>query len=557
MSQDNTVSGSSSASHSSQSKTEFDVVVVGAGFAGMYLLYKLRELGLSAQVLEAGSDVGGTWYWNRYPGARCDVPSMEYSYSFSNELQQEWNWTEVMAAQPEILKYAGHVADRFDLRSDITFDTRVVAAEFSEHENQWQVTTDTGVVYQSRFCVMATGCLSVPNTPSIPGADNFKGAVYHTGQWPAEGVNFEGLTVGIIGTGSSGIQAIPEIASSARHLTVMQRTPNYTMPAHNAPLSQEFIDKARAEYDDIRQTQRQSVAGIIGYGFGFGGADSVEPVDMIKETSLEDRLALLDKKGFAAVRQFADIGLDMEANEMACDLYREQVRRMVKDEKVAEGLMPRDYPLGCKRPVIDTNYYETFNRDNVTLVDLRKGAITGITETGIQTEQGSYDFDVLVYATGFDAMTGALLRMDIRGKDGERLKDHWAAGPKTYLGLQIHGFPNMFMITGPGSPSVLSNMIVSIEQHVEWIVDCMQYMGDKQLQSIEADQSAEDGWVEHVNTLADDTMLTAPSCNSWYLGANIPGKPRIFMPYVGGVGAYREKCDEIASNNYEGFSLSG
>ncbi len=552
MSQDNSVGTSSS-----ESNTQFDVVVVGAGFAGMYLLYKLRELGLSARVIEAGSDVGGTWYWNRYPGARCDVPSMEYSYSFSNELQQEWDWTEVMAAQPEILKYAGHVADRFDLRSDITFDTRVVAAEYQEGDRQWQVTTDTGDVYQSRFCVMATGCLSVPNTPSIPGADSFKGAVYHTGEWPAEGVDFEGLSVGIIGTGSSGIQAIPEIAANARHLTVIQRTPNYTMPAHNAPLKQEFIDKARAEYDEIRRTQRESMAGIVGYGFGFGGADSIEPVDMIKDTTLEERMALLDKEGFAAVRKFADIGLDMEANEMACDLYREQVRHMVKDETVAQGLMPRNYPIGCKRPVIDTNYYETFNRDNVTLVDLRQGALKCITETGVETEQGNFDFDVLVYATGFVAMTGALLRMDIRGKGGEMLKEHWEAGPKTYLGLQVHGFPNMFMITGPGSPSVLSNMMVSIEQHVDWITSCVKYMGDHQMQTIEADQKAEDEWVEHVNTVADGTMLTAPSCNSWYLGANIPGKPRIFMPYVGGVGAYREKCDEIASNGYQGFSLGG
>ncbi len=535
---------------------ELDAVVVGAGFAGMYMLYRLRGLGLSVQVLEAGDDVGGTWYWNRYPGARCDVPSIEYSYSFDKELEQEWDWTEVMAAQPEILEYAKHVADRHDLRKDIAFNTRVESAHYDEQSKRWKVTTDKGDSFESRFCIMATGCLSKPNTPTIEGADDFAGPVYHTGAWPHEGVDFSGVTVGIIGTGSSGIQAIPEIAKDAKHLTVFQRTPNYTMPANNKPLTEDFRQKAKSNYDDIRETERQSQAGIIGYGFGFGGADLKEPTESIKETTPEEREQRLDEEGFAAIRRYVDVGLDMEANEMACEMYREMVSRIVRNPDVAEGLMPKGYPIGCKRPVIDTHYYETFNRDNVTLVDLRKGGIERITETGIQTAQGHFEFDALVYATGFDAMTGALLSIDIRGKNQLALKDKWEAGPRTYLGLQVAGFPNLFTITGPGSPSVLSNMIVSIEQHVDWIADCISHMDARQLRTIEATESAEQSWIEHVNTVANGTMLTAPSCNSWYLGANIPGKPRIFMPYVGGVGTYRQKCDEVAANDYEGFELS-
>tara|TARA_B100000965_G_scaffold404114_1_gene433990 strand:- start:26 stop:1654 length:1629 start_codon:yes stop_codon:yes gene_type:complete len=538
------------------SQNEFDVVVVGAGFSGMYLLHKLRQAGLSARVLEAGTDVGGTWYWNRYPGARCDVPSIEYSFSFSPELQQEWQWTEVMAAQPEILDYANHIAQRFDLRSDIEFSTRVASAHFQEDEQRWRVTTDAGVEYAARFCVMATGCLSVPNTPQITGADNFAGDVFHTGNWPADGVDFSKRRVGIIGTGSSAIQAIPVIAEQVEHLTIFQRTPNYTMPAHNRPLSDDFRKQAIENYDEIRQQQRESQVGIVGYGFGFGGADNVEPTEAILETTEAERAALVEEEGFVAIRRFADVAIDPEANELACDMYRQQIGRVIHNPETAEALMPRDYPMGCKRPVIDTDYYETFNRSNVSLVDLRKGGIETITANGIQTAQGNYEFDTLVYATGFDAMTGALQKIDIRGRNNERLNDHWEAGPRTYLGLQINGFPNLFTVTGPGSPSVLSNMLVSIEQHVDWITECIEHMRDRQLRLIEPTLAAEDEWVVHVNEVAEGTMFTAPSCNSWYLGANIPGKPRIFMPYVGGVGEYRKKCDEVVANDYEGFVLS-
>ena len=533
-----------------------DVIVVGAGFAGMYALHKFRGLGLRTQVLEAGSDVGGTWYWNRYPGARCDVPSVEYSYSFDKDLEQEWDWTEIMAAQPEILEYANHVADRFDLRKDIQFQTRVDSAVFDENSNRWTVVTDSGQTYTARFCVMATGCLSVPNTPRIDGQDNFAGSVYHTGNWPEGGVDFSDAAVGIIGTGSSGIQSIPVIAEQAKHLTVFQRTPNYTMPAANAPLKTEFLRQAKENYSAIRAEQRASQVGIVGYGFGFGGAENVVPTQEIKQTTPAERQRLVEEEGFLAIRRYADVALDEEANELACEMYRDQVKRVIKDPATAQALMPRDYPMGCKRPVIDTNYYETFNRDNVTLVDLRQGGIEEITEAGVRTAKGDYTFDVLVYATGFDAMTGALGKIDIRGRENRALTEYWEAGPRTYLGLQVAGFPNLFTVTGPGSPSVLSNMIVSIEQHIDWIARCISDLDQRGAQTIEATTEAEDEWIAHVNDVAQNTMFTAKSCNSWYLGANIPGKPRIFMPYVGGVGVYREKCDEVARNGYQGFELS-
>ena len=533
-----------------------DVIVVGAGFAGMYALHKFRGLGLRTQVLEAGKDVGGTWYWNRYPGARCDVPSVEYSYSFDKDLEQEWDWTEIMAAQPEILEYANHVADRFDLRKDIQFQTRVDSAVFDENSNCWTVVTESGQTYTARFCVMATGCLSVPNTPRIDGQDNFAGSVYHTGNWPEGGVDFSDAAVGIIGTGSSGIQSIPVIAEQAKHLTVFQRTPNYTMPAANAPLKTEFLRQAKENYSAIRAEQRASQVGIVGYGFGFGGAENVVPTQEIKQTTPAERQRLVEEEGFLAIRRYADVALDEEANELACEMYRDQVKRVIKDPATAQALMPRDYPMGCKRPVIDTNYYETFNRDNVTLVDLRQGGIEEITEAGVRTAKGDYTFDVLVYATGFDAMTGALGRIDIRGRENRALTEYWEAGPRTYLGLQVAGFPNLFTVTGPGSPSVLSNMIVSIEQHIDWIARCISDLDQCGAQTIEATTEAEDEWIAHVNDVAQNTMFTAKSCNSWYLGANIPGKPRIFMPYVGGVGVYREKCDEVARNGYQGFELS-
>ncbi len=535
---------------------ELDAVIVGAGFAGMYAIYRLRNMGLSVRAYERGDDVGGTWYWNRYPGARCDVPSIDYSYSFDPDLEQEWNWTEIMAAQPEILAYAQHVADRFDLRRDIQFETEVETAHFDEASRRWQVTTNRGDRIEARFLIMATGSLSQANTPEFEGLDTFKGAVYHTGRWPKEGVDFSGQRVGIIGTGSSGIQAIPEIARDAAHLTVFQRTPNYTMPAHNAPLSAEYLADVKRHYREIRETQRNSLVGIVAPGLGFGGSGATPPTENILETTEEERRRLLDEEGFAAIRRFVDVMTDLTANEVACEMYRQQVSRVVDDPETAEKLMPRGYPIGCKRPVIDTGYFETFNRDNVTLIDLQQGSIERITETGVQTAQGHFELDALVFATGFDAMTGSYLGVDIRGPSDNTLRDAWHAGPKTYLGLTVHGFPNLFLITGPGSPSVLTNMMVSTEQHIDWVADCIAHMDDRQLRSIEATDEAQEAWVEEVNIVSRGTMHTAPTCNSWYLGANIPGKTRVFMPYSGGFVTYRERCEEIVAAGYEGFTLS-
>jgi len=530
----------------------YDVIVVGAGFAGLYALYRLREQGLAVRVLEAGDGVGGTWYWNRYPGARCDVPSIEYSYSFSKELEQQWDWSEVMASQPEILAYLNHVADRFDLRPDIQLETRVVAAHFDEAAGRWRVETESGQSFVARFCVMATGCLSAPNTPTIPGTEDFSGVVYHTGAWPHEDVDFSGLRVGVIGTGSSGVQAIPVIAERARHLTVFQRTPNYTVPAGNRDLTDEERARAKAAYEGIRAAERESYAGII---LGFGGHPLVVPTERILDTTPEQRAAVLDEEGFGALGRYSDVQTDLEANEMACEMYRALVRKVVEDPEVAERLSPRGYPIGCKRPVIDTDYLATFNRDDVTLVDLRRGGIERLTRTGLQTSQGHFELDVLIWATGFDAMTGAVSRVDVRGRGKVPLSTTWAAGPRTYLGLQVNGFPNLFLVTGPGSPSVLSNMVVSIEQHVDWIGDCISYLDARGLRMIEPTAAAEEEWIAHVNAIAQGTMFVAPSCNSWYVGANIPGKPRIFMPYVGGFRSYRKRCNEVASSGYQGFLL--
>lgn len=530
-----------------------DVVVVGAGFSGMYLSIKLRQLAMTYTVLEQGDDVGGTWYWNRYPGARCDIPTVEYSYSFDQELEQSWDWQELMAAQPEILSYANHVADRYDLRQDIQFNTTVVSAEYQEAGDCWRVTTASGEALSSRFLVMATGCLSVPNWPDIPGRDDYKGRVIHTGLWPHEPVDFSGLKVGIIGTGSSAVQSIPELASSAETLYVFQRTPVYTFPAGNHELSDDFRNDIKARYGDIRELQRSSMAGMALYGV-MGRLQEIADVN-IKDLSDAERRERLAEEGLPSIRRYPDVMVDLAANEIACELYREYIREVVVDEDAAQSLLPLGYPIGCKRQVIDIGYYEAFNQDNVHLVDLRKEPLNQINATGVQTQAQQYDVDVLIYATGFDAMTGALAAVDIRGREGLALKEKWQDGPRSYLGLQIAGFPNLFTVTGPGSPSVLSNMICSIEQHCDWIVDGLDYLRSNNLRTIEANEDAEDAWVEHVNEVAEGTMLTTPSCASWYLGVNIPGKPRVFMPYVGGVGNYRDHCASIAAEGYKGFKL--
>jgi cyclohexanone monooxygenase len=550
----------------------FDAVVVGAGFAGMYQLLRLREAGLSVRVIEAGTEVGGTWYWNRYPGARCDVPSMEYSFSFDPELEQEWTWSEVMSPQPEILDYARHVADRFDLRPHIQFETKVTGATFNEEHNRWLITTDRGDRVEARFCIMATGCLSVSNLPDIEGRNDFAGLVLHTGNWPktTSGDPCEmlaGKRVGVIGTGSSGVQAIPVIAEAARHLHVFQRTPVYTFPANNRPLRDDVVAAYKANYADVRERQRHSVAGFSGFNPRRPDAPAEaerRPADRsesskrrsgLLDLSPTEREAAVDRYGPAVFMRYRDVYTDPDANEAACELYRQRIDQLVTDQTVADLLKPKDYPLGCKRQVYDTDYYETFNQEDVTLVDLRQNPICRITEHGVETEDELIELDVLVFATGFDAMTGALDRIDIRGRGGRLLRDDWAAGPLTYLGLAVAGFPNLFTITGPGSPSVLSNVLVSIEQHVDWVTDCIGHVDSSGHTTIEATSDAQVDWGRQVAAAAEGTMYTAPGCASWYLGANIEGKSQVFMPYVGGVGRYRAICDEVAADGYAGFAI--
>ena len=529
---------------------EFDAVIVGAGFSGLYMLHRLRdELGLSVQAYEAGDGVGGTWYWNRYPGARCDVESMYYSYSFSPELEQEWEWSRRYPEQPEVLRYLNHVADRFSLRRSIRFGTRVTSAVFDESADRWDVRTGDGDHVTARFFVSAVGCLSTPNVPHFPGLETFTGDRYHTGRWPHEGVDFTGKRVGIIGTGSTGIQAIPVIARQARHLTVFQRTPNFTIPAGDAPLHPRDAAEIKAHYPELRQKTRLSFAGLP-----FDPAEK----SALEATPEEQRSAYetgWQTGGFYFLfSSFNDLIISKEANDTAAEFIRSKIRGIVTDPDVAEKLCPRDHPYGTKRPPIDTDYYATYNRENVTLVDVNDSPIEAITARGIRTRDAEHEFDVIVFATGFDAMTGALSGIDVRGTNGVSLKEKWDDAPRSYLGLQVAGFPNLFTITGPCSPSVLSNMVVSIEQHVDWITDCIAHMGAQGLTRIEASAEAEDAWVDHANEVADATLY--PLANSWYVGANIPGKKRIFAPYAGGVGPYREICDGVAAENYRGFILT-
>jgi len=530
-------------------KEAYDVVVVGAGFAGMYMLHRLRGRGFSVRVYEQGGDVGGTWYWNRYPGARCDVESMQYSYSFSDELQQEWNWSERYAPQAEILKYANHVADRFNLRADIQLNTCVDRAVFDENTGTWQVTTSDGKTVTARFVVLATGCLSNARVPDIKGLSDFKGKVYHTGHWPHEQVNFTGQRVGVIGTGSSAIQSVPVIAQQARHLYVFQRTPNFSIPARNAELTAEEREAFRRNYPEIRRFAREEARNGIYAELPDRGA--LDDGDNARRAKYEQRWA---KGGLTFMLAYNNLILDKAANDTAADFVRDKIAEIVKDPETAKLLQPDNHPIGSKRICVDTEYYAAFNRPNVTLVDIRSNGIEEILPNAVRTGGKNYEIDALVLATGFDAMTGSVARIDIRGRGGKTLNQKWAEGPKTYLGLMSEGFPNLFIITGPGSPSVLSNMIVSIEQHVDWITDCLAFMRDRGLETMEATKAAEDQWVAHVNEVAHQTLY--PQANSWYMGANIPGKPRIFMPYIGGVGPYRRICDDVAAKGYEGFAMT-
>ncbi len=529
---------------------DVDVVVVGAGVAGLYMLKRLRGLALSATVLESGADVGGTWYWNRYPGARCDVPTTDYTYSWDPELETEWTWSEKYATQPEILSYLQRVADKHALRRDIRFSTQVTAAAWDEATSTWKITTDQGDTITCRWYVMATGCLSVPKELDIAGADRFQGEVYFTSRWPHEGVDLTGKRVGVVGTGSSGIQSIPIMAKQASEMVVFQRTPNFSLPAHNGPAPQE----RKAELERDRASYRQAAK------WSRGGVPVEAPVDTAASLPTDEQRARFEKAWeagelFAVLGLFADQMTNRDANEVVAELIREKIRSIVDDPETAETLCPKDHPFGTKRPCLDTGYYATFNLPHVRLVDLRKHPIKTVTETGIETSDETFEFDVIVYATGFDAMTGAIVGVDITGKDGVTLKDKWDHGPKTYLGLMTVGFPNLFMITGPGSPSVLSNMAVSIEQHVDWIADQLGYLRDHNFERMEPTETAEAGWVQHVNDCADITLY--PTANSWYMGANVPGKPRVFLPYIGGVDAYRATCDQVVELGHYGFELAG
>ena len=529
--------------------TDFDAIVIGAGFAGLYALHKLRDqLGLSVRVYEAASDVGGTWYWNRYPGARCDIESVHYSYSFSEELQQDWEWSERFAGQPEILLYLNHVADRFDLRKDILFDTRVNSMVWDDDASLWRVGTELGDTVTARYVISGAGNLSVPKTPEFDGVELFRGQVYLTGNWLDENIDFTGQRVAIIGTGSSGIQAISEIAKTAGHLTVFQRTPNYASPIVNGPADPDVVRAVKANYAQVREASRNHFLGVP--------YTQVQPSALA--VSAAERRRTFDERwnagGFQLfIDSYQDILFDKNANDTIAEYIRERIHERVNDPAVADLLAPRGYPYGTKRPPLETNYYEVFNQDNVTLVDIKSAPIESITETGVRTATAEYEFDVIVLATGFDAMTGPLMKLGIVGRDGLKLSDKWAHGPRTYLGLTVSGFPNLFLITGPQSPSVLYNMPLAIEDHVDFAAEAITYMRDRGLDVIEATLESEDNWVAHALEISSKTLL--PETDSWYMGANIPGKPRICLLYVGGAPAYRATCDDVVANGYAGFTL--
>ena len=527
----------------------YDAIIIGAGFSGLYQLHKLRdELGLSVRVLEKGSGIGGTWYWNRYPGARCDSESYYYCYSFSKEIEQEWEWTERYPEHQEIRQYLNFVADRLDLKRNIQLDTTVTQARFDDATNRWMVTTENSVIFTARFLITAVGCLSTANVPTLKGLETFKRQWYHTGAWPHEGVDFTGKRVGQIGTGSTGIQAAPVIAATAQHLTIFQRTANYSVPARNGPLSAEDQRSIKANYPEIWQKAR---AGTNGHPFTISDKPALSVSDAERDKAYEKAW---QTGGLRFRATFNDVLTSTQANETASDFIRKKIGDVVNDPEVTEMLTPRDHGFATKRPPIDTGYFETFNRDNVQLVDLKQEPMLEVTEHGIRTSAGEYELDIIVFATGFDALTGPLLSLNIMGANDQMLSAAWASGPRTYLGLQTPGFPNLFTITGPGSPSVLCNMPVAIEQHVNWITTCIQHLREKDFTRIEAKPEAAEQWVEHVNEAANATLLPMAS-SSWYLGANVPGKPRVFMPYAGGFARYAAICNEVADADYKGFDI--
>jgi cyclohexanone monooxygenase len=534
-----------------QQPNSCDAIIVGAGIAGMYAVHRLRGMGFTVRGFERGDGVGGTWYWNRYPGARCDVESLDYSFSFSSELEQEWEWTERYPTQPELLRYFNHVADRFDIRRHFTFGTAVTSATYDEDAKQWIVATDQGDRVTGSHLIAAVGCLSTINKPQFKGLDNFTGDWYHTASWPDEGVDFTGKRVAVIGTGSTGIQLIPQVAKQADQLYVLQRTPNFSVPARNRPLDDAFQRQWKEGYQDRRKANRVSAF----------GQDMPANDKSAVEVSLEDAHAEMSRRwemggGAALMLSFSDLLINQDANDIVAEWVRNQIRTTVKDPETAELLCPTNHPIGCKRICVDIDYFDTYNRDNVKLIDVRTAPIEEITESGIRLADGTeVEVDAIVFATGFDAVTGTFLKMNITGRGGETLKDKWADGPHTYLGLMVVGFPNLYLVTGPNSPSVLSNMMISVEQHIDWITDTMETLRERNVLEIEPTQAAEEVWTGHCQAVANATLL--PKANSWWMGVNIPGKPAVLLPYAGGVGLYRQQCDRVRDNGYEGFALDG
>jgi cyclohexanone monooxygenase len=533
--------------------TEVDVVIVGAGFGGLYAVHHLRELGYRVVALEKGAGVGGTWYWNRYPGARCDVPSLEYSYGFSKELAEKWEWTEFMAGQEEIERYLNFVADHFDLRRDIVLDTEAVRCHYDDDDALWTVHTAAGPRYRGRFLVLATGSLSVPLIPELPGASDFAGTWLHTADYPHPHPDLSEVRVGVVGTGSSGVQAVTALSGQAGALTVFQRTASYVFPSHNRPMDPAMQQRARDLHDELRPVQRQTPLGLGGLAGFTGPPTGTTP---ILGTTVEQRLAALDELQWMSPRMWSDVLEDPGANELAAEMYRELIRRTVHDPAIAEALCPHDLPLGCKRIILANGYFEAFNQPNVSLVDLRADPLETVTADGIRTRSGDHHLDVIVLATGFDGMTGALSSLPIIGRGGLALADVWAGRVESLLGLQIAGFPNLFTLTGPGSPSVLANVVVGLEQHVEWIGACLEELTRRGARTVEPAADAQQWWADHVNELAAGSMYTAPNCHSWYLGSNVPGKRRQLLAYVAGFDAYVRECDAVAAAGYRGFVFS-
>jgi cyclohexanone monooxygenase len=509
------------------------------------MLHKLRERGFDTHVLEAGSGVGGTWYWNRYPGARCDVPSIEYSYSFSPELEKEWRWSERYAAQPEILNYLEHVAERFDLKRDITFEARVTSATWDEESNRWHVETSAGETLRAQFFVLATGALSAPKTPELPGLDQFRGSILHTAIWD-DRTRVADKNIAVFGTGSSGIQVIPQLAAAAKHLTVFQRTPNFAVPASNRPLDEREWQESQKTIRAKREAARQGFLGF--FDDPRPGAAKADDPDA-REKRFEEQW----HAGTAGLLlSYEDLLIDEDSNVHAADFARRKIAELVQDPDKVRKMTPQGYPLGSRRMCSEIGFYESMNRENVSLVDVREEPVEGVTAEAIVTSKGSYPVDAIVFATGFDACVGAIKAIGIVGRAGRSLREEWADGPHTYLGLAVPGFPNMFTITGPGSPSVLSNVVVSIEQHVEWIAQCLFDMCERGATTIEATPEAETAWMDHVHEVAHQTLF--PRANSWYQGRTRDGRA-VFMPYVGGCGPYRQKCDEVAAKGYKGFRI--